>query len=135
MGDKLRAPVRDDIFWYTKVPKDMGEQLFLGQLAIYGGELSCRLLRNDPLPLGYMCYHLSLVSQLQNQFPCVTRAGEEWVGAQACPQEGDEESKTWHRLSMPGIEPLGFTEILEIFVVGDDSEGMVSSLQPMPPLL
>ncbi len=25
MGNKLQAAVRDDIFWYPKVPEDMGE--------------------------------------------------------------------------------------------------------------
>ncbi len=35
---------------------------------------------------------------------------------------------------LTGIESFGFPEILEVFVVCDDGEGMVSSLQPMPPL-
>ncbi len=35
---------------------------------------------------------------------------------------------------LTGIESIGFPEILEVFVVCDDGEGMVSSLQPMPPL-
>ncbi len=34
-----------------------------------------------------------------------------------------------------GIEPLGFTEVLEIFVICNDCERVVSSLQPMRPLL
>ncbi len=32
------------------------------------------------------------------------------------------------------VEPLGFTEILKVFVVCNDREWVISSLQPVPPL-
>ncbi len=33
-----------------------------------------------------------------------------------------------------GIEPLGFAEVLEVLVICNYSEWVVSSLQPVPPL-
>ncbi len=51
---------------------------------------------------------------------------------------GNDEIKLGKKQSpagLSGIESLGFTEVLEVFVICDDGEGMVSSLQPMPPLL
>ncbi len=37
--------------------------------------------------------------------------------------------------ALPGVEPLRLSEVLEVLVIGDDSERVVCSLQPVPPLL
>ncbi len=36
---------------------------------------------------------------------------------------------------LPGVEPLRLSEVLEVLVIGDDSERVACSLQPVPPLL
>ncbi len=36
---------------------------------------------------------------------------------------------------LPRVETFGFLEILQILVVGDHYKGVLSTLQPMPPLL
>ncbi len=48
---------------------------------------------------------------------------------------GNGELELGEKQGPAGIEPLGFMEVLEFFVVRDDSEWVVSSLQPVPPFL
>ncbi len=45
-----------------------------------------------------------------------------------------ESSKEQSPAGLPGVEPLRLPEVLEVFVIGDDSERVVCSLQPVPPL-
>ncbi len=50
---------------------------------------------------------------------------------------GDGEIKPGEKQSpagLTGIEPLGFTKILQIFVICNDGEWVISSLQPVTPL-
>ncbi len=51
---------------------------------------------------------------------------------------GDGEIKPGKEQSPVGllrVDPIGFTEVLEICVISDDCEWMVNSLQPMSPLI
>ncbi len=51
---------------------------------------------------------------------------------------GDLELETGEKQCPPGltrIEPFSITEVLQVFVVGENEEILCSSLQPVPPLM